>query len=117
VIWFAIHKLTTIVSFSLPEVPRAESPQFVVTLDGLDPSMFNTHSQKRHPSSSVLVNSPHMDSESSATEYEEREINRSKGIQTEKEQEKRTASPILYDKSSSPDGTGTHCLQHCISHF
>jgi hypothetical protein len=78
-----------------------------VTLDGLDPSVFHMHSQKKQQSSAVVVNSQNMDSESSATEYEEKEINRSKGIQTEKEREKRPASPILYEKSSSPDATGT----------
>jgi hypothetical protein len=96
------------VYFRLPEVSRAESPQFVVTLDGLDPSIFHMHSRKKQQSSSVVMNSPNMDSESSATEFEEKGVNRSKGIQTEKEREKRPASPILYETSSSPDSTGTH---------
>jgi hypothetical protein len=102
--------MATTFYFSLPEVLRAESPQFVVTLDGLDPSIFHTHSQKRQSqlqqTSTVVVNSPDIDSESSTVEYEEKKVNRSEELQREKEREKRPASPILYQKSSSSDATG-----------
>ncbi|PNF41804.1 hypothetical protein B7P43_G02604 [Cryptotermes secundus] len=89
-------------SVSLPEVSRSESPQFVVTLDGLDPSIFHAHSQTKQQTSSVIMNSPNTDSESSAVEYEDSEVNRTEEVQ----REKRPASPILYQKSSSPDATG-----------
>lgn len=98
----------------MPEASRAESPQFVVTLDGLDPSIFRLHSQKKERSSSVVMNSPNVDSESSATEYEEKEVHRSRGIQTEKEREKRVSSPILFEKSDSPDATGSNYIYSSV---
>ncbi|KDR21692.1 Zinc finger CCCH domain-containing protein 14 [Zootermopsis nevadensis] len=101
-------------SVRLPEASRAESPQFVVTLDGLDPSIFRLHSQKKERSSSVVMNSPNVDSESSATEYEEKEVHRSRGIQTEKEREKRVSSPILFEKSGSPDATVADVLKQKV---
>lgn len=88
-------------SVSLPEVSRSESPQFVVTLDGLDPSMFHAHSQTKQQTSCVVMNSPNTDSESSAFEYEEKEVNTTEEVQ----REKRPASPVLYQKSSIPDAT------------
>jgi hypothetical protein len=82
---------------SLAEVPRSGSPQFVVTLDGLDPSIFHAHCQAKQQTSSAIVNVPNTDSESSAVEYEEEKVQR----------RKRPASPILYhQKSSSPDDAG-----------
>lgn len=90
-----------ILYFSLPEVSRSESPQFVVTLDGLDPSIFHAHPQTKQQTS-VIMNSPNTDSESSAVEYEDSEVNRTEEVQ----RGKRPASPILYQKSSSPDATG-----------
>lgn len=88
---------------SLREVSRTGSPQFVVTLDGLDPSVFEVHSRKKQQSYSVTVNSPNMDSESSTVEYQERKVNRSEEVQ----RQKRAASPILYQKSEGSDAAGS----------
>jgi hypothetical protein len=55
------------------------------------------------------MNSPNTDSESSAVDYEEKEVNRTEEVQ----REKRPASPILYQKSSSPDATGILCFEMC----
>jgi hypothetical protein len=79
-----------------------ESPQFVVTLDGLDPSVFEVYSRKKQQAYSVIVNSPSMDSELSAVEYKEKEVNRSEEVQ----RQKRAASPILYQKSESSGAAG-----------
>ena len=79
-----------------------ESPQFVVTLDGLDPSVFEVHSRKKQQTYSVTVNSPNMDSESSMVEHKEKEVNRSEGVQ----RQKRAASPILFQKSEGSDVAG-----------
>jgi hypothetical protein len=73
-----------------------------VTLDGLDPSVFEVHSRKKQQSYSVTVNSPNMDSESSTVEYQERKVNRSEEVQ----RQKRAASPILYQKSEGSDAAG-----------
>jgi hypothetical protein len=78
-----------------------------VTLDGLDPSIFHVNSPTKQQTSSIIVNSPNTDSESSAVEYEEKEVNRTEEVQ----RERRAASPILYQKSSSPDATGIFCFQ------
>jgi hypothetical protein len=96
--------------FSLPEVPRSESPQFVVTLDGLDPSMFHAHSETKQDTSSAFTNIANTDSESSAVEYEdEKQVIRTEEVQ----REKRAASPILYQKSSGSDATGILCFEIC----
>lgn len=79
-----------------------ESPQFVVTLDGLDPSVFEVHSRKKQQTYSVTVNSPNMDSESSVVEHKEKDVNRSEGVQ----RQKRAASPILFQKSEGSDAAG-----------
>jgi len=88
--------------FSFPEVSRMESPQFVVTLDGLDPSVFEVHSRKKQQTYSVSVNSPNMGSESSLVEHKEKDVNRSEGVQ----RQKRAASPILFQKSEGSDAAG-----------
>jgi len=79
-----------------------ESPQFVVTLDGLDPSVFEVHSRKKQQTYSVTVNSPNMDSESSMVEHKEKEVNRSEGVQ----RQKRAASPIVFQMSDGSDAAG-----------
>jgi hypothetical protein len=55
------------------------------------------------------MNSPTTDSESSAVEYEEKEVSTTEEVQ----REKRPASPILYQKSSGPDATGILCSEMC----
>lgn len=92
---------TELVSF--PEVSRMESPQFVVTLDGLDPSVFEVHSRKKQRTYSVTMNSPNMDSESSLVEHKEKDINGSEGVQ----RQKRAASPILFQKAEDSDAAGS----------
>ena len=79
-----------------------ESPQFVVTLDGLDPSVFDVLSRKKQQIYSVTVNSPNIDSESSVVEHKEKEVNRSEGVQ----RQKRSASPIFFQKSEGSDAAG-----------
>jgi hypothetical protein len=91
-----------------------ESPQFVVTLDGLDPSLFEVHSRKKQQTYSVTVNSPNMDSESSLVEHKEKEVNRNEGVQ----RKKRAASPIFFQKSEGSDAEGICffvcvCFKHC----
>jgi hypothetical protein len=80
-----------------------------VTLDGLDPSVFEVHSQKKQQTYSVILNSPSMDSESSVAEYREKEVNRSEDVP----RQKRAASPILYQKSEGSDAAGLFlCLKY-----
>ena len=81
---------------SLGDIQRTESPQFVVTLDGLDPSIFSA--RKKQKTSTVIVSGSDTD-----VQYEEKEREQT---ETEETKEKRPASPILFVKPASPDTSG-----------
>ncbi|XP_069679591.1 zinc finger CCCH domain-containing protein 14 [Periplaneta americana] len=82
---------------SAVEIARVESPQFVVTLDGLDPSIFPSQTRKKQ--SQIIVSSTNAE-----PKYEKTAVG---SDDVQKKPEKRVASPILYKKPNNSEVTGT----------
>ncbi|KAJ9579540.1 hypothetical protein L9F63_004799, partial [Diploptera punctata] len=84
---------------TLGDLQRTESPQFVVTLDGLDPMIFNAR-KKQKAATTIIVSSPNPEVQYEEKEKESNEV-------AEQPKEKRSTSPILFVKPASPDTSGT----------